>query len=491
MRRFPWFLICVFAAIVFGTIGLFMYYYSTVFMDDMFISLRYAKNLVDGHGLAYNSGERFEGYSNFLYILLEAVGLRFSLDPFLTAKILSLFAALLFAGIFLFWAYRSTGSRRSVAVILALYLVIDPVFVSAANLGLETSLFLLTLISFFWTYWHRRERGSLWIVPAAVLFLTRPEGIIFIGLIWLADALVRRDIRSVWTRDHLGIFVVFLLYTGWRWEYYGSLLTGPALFKAANSNFFGDLRGLIEDKIKAAALFHWYFLVPLAGAAVFVWRHIRESNSFRAYLAASLAGGYAFTFFFHGILLTDYANYYRYHGQILPFVLWAFVWVLADASRIPRMRFLAAGVMIFALIFLPYRFWKLEMSLAAVRNRDQKYFEAAEFIRKLQCDTPDPLLSVHDAGIVPFQSGWRTLDWWLNDRRAAELIAKRDPLGWRDYILSRRPDVFFISNYGWSRRLLEPELQRSYSPIWTWPDPEHNIVILKRKDLSCVSAVIP
>nr|MBC8422663.1 hypothetical protein [bacterium] len=34
--------------------------------EDAFISFRYAANLLDGHGLVFNPGERVEGYTNFL-----------------------------------------------------------------------------------------------------------------------------------------------------------------------------------------------------------------------------------------------------------------------------------------------------------------------------------------------------------------------------------------------------------------------------------------
>jgi hypothetical protein len=34
-------------------------------VDDAFISLQYARNLVEGHGLVFNLGKRVEGYSNF------------------------------------------------------------------------------------------------------------------------------------------------------------------------------------------------------------------------------------------------------------------------------------------------------------------------------------------------------------------------------------------------------------------------------------------
>jgi hypothetical protein len=43
--------------------------------DDAYISFRYAQNLVEGHGLVYNPGERVQGYSNLLYTLLSALGI--------------------------------------------------------------------------------------------------------------------------------------------------------------------------------------------------------------------------------------------------------------------------------------------------------------------------------------------------------------------------------------------------------------------------------
>jgi len=44
--------------------------------DDAYISFRYARNLVDGHGLVFNQGERVEGYTNFLWTLWIAAGLK-------------------------------------------------------------------------------------------------------------------------------------------------------------------------------------------------------------------------------------------------------------------------------------------------------------------------------------------------------------------------------------------------------------------------------
>ena len=50
--------------------------------DDAYISFRYARNLIEGHGLVFNPGERVEGYSNLLRVLdLAALWAVFGLRP--------------------------------------------------------------------------------------------------------------------------------------------------------------------------------------------------------------------------------------------------------------------------------------------------------------------------------------------------------------------------------------------------------------------------
>ena len=48
--------------------------------DDAFISFRYARNWVDGHGLVFNHGERVEGYTNFLWVAMLAIPNLIGLD---------------------------------------------------------------------------------------------------------------------------------------------------------------------------------------------------------------------------------------------------------------------------------------------------------------------------------------------------------------------------------------------------------------------------
>src|SRR4051812_25888306 len=56
--------------------------------DDAYISLRNAKNLVEGHGLTYNPGERVEAYTNFSLTMLMALPYALGIDPVVFVKVL-------------------------------------------------------------------------------------------------------------------------------------------------------------------------------------------------------------------------------------------------------------------------------------------------------------------------------------------------------------------------------------------------------------------
>lgn len=70
------------------------YRFAGYIKDDAFVSLRYARNLIHGHGLVFNPTDSpLEGYSNFLWVLLEAMGLALGFDGPLLARGLSMLAA--------------------------------------------------------------------------------------------------------------------------------------------------------------------------------------------------------------------------------------------------------------------------------------------------------------------------------------------------------------------------------------------------------------
>ena len=99
--------------------------------DDAFITFRYAANYLNGEGLVYNSGERVEGYTNFLWLLLMIFGRLAGMDFVLFSKIL--------------------GALCSVGVIIILYLTGVSIF--GRNSFLPGLACLIPASAYSFAYW--------------------------------------------------------------------------------------------------------------------------------------------------------------------------------------------------------------------------------------------------------------------------------------------------------------------------------------------------
>jgi len=82
-----------FAALVAASaiaIALHARHYLPFLSDDALISLRYARRLLDGHGLSWTDGQPVEGYSNLLWVLLVAAAGALRADLITAARVLGL-----------------------------------------------------------------------------------------------------------------------------------------------------------------------------------------------------------------------------------------------------------------------------------------------------------------------------------------------------------------------------------------------------------------
>lgn len=114
----------------------------TFVCDDAYISFRYAVNLAEHGALEYNVGERVEGYTNFLWVIVLALGTAVGIAPEALAPWLTQLGALAAAAavVALVRALRGrTGAWEAVDLVPAILLAAAPEFVVWAHGGLETS----------------------------------------------------------------------------------------------------------------------------------------------------------------------------------------------------------------------------------------------------------------------------------------------------------------------------------------------------------------
>jgi hypothetical protein len=255
-------------------------------LDDAYISFRYARNALLGHGLVFNPGERVEGYTNFLWTALFVPILAAKLNPALASQVLTLLLALATAALAWLGARRLAGPATATMALALLAASAPFVLYAARGSGMETALFALLVLAATLAYLvddhcgdrrqetgdRRQETGAL--IPLSSLVsrllscrspvvgmllalaaMTRPEGVLVAGVCGL-HMLARswRGGQVAWRRP-LGLAAGFLAIFGpyylWRLAYYGYPLPNTFYAKVGGTSAQA-LRGLTY-----AAEFAW------------------------------------------------------------------------------------------------------------------------------------------------------------------------------------------------------------------------------------------
>ncbi len=157
------------------------------FSDDALISFRYAQNLVAGHGLVYNIGERVEGYTNFLWTILAALVLVLQRDPVFWAYVAGVVLALVILLLTYWTARHVSGPAWALVAALIVATSQNMLIHTARGAGLETGLFTLLALAgsmLYLSWWsERRPRAAVLCGGVfALASLTRPEGMLLMGL---------------------------------------------------------------------------------------------------------------------------------------------------------------------------------------------------------------------------------------------------------------------------------------------------------------------
>ena len=245
--------------------------------DDAFISFRYVRNLVEGHGLVFNHGEYVEGYTNFLWVLeLAAIWSLLGIPPEQAAPVLSVIWTVGTLAAMLWWVYRLPGvSHRGLVGWMALGLVCSSatvaVWTSAGGVSTRQFTFLLVVAVALLSVHGTRRWGLLAAsLSLGLAELTRPEGLLLGGLCLGGFAVCqmareRRLRLASCVRRNLAVmggpfaFVVTGHYL-WRYSYYGEWLPNTYYAKYVAPWYDLGLRYLVQAGIETGL----YLLVPLA-----------------------------------------------------------------------------------------------------------------------------------------------------------------------------------------------------------------------------------
>ena len=449
------------------------------FCDDAFIALRYAQNLIEHHELCYNLGQRVEGFTSPLWVLLiSAVG---SLGvPLVTAtRVLAGMAALLsFEALARFW---DELHPRAPWLVLApaLALSLSAPFAAWIFGGLETPLFVATFtlaLALIARATRLRDvRSSLEAgLCVSCCVLCRPEGatLLTIGSVVLClDSARSSQLR--WRRLCAWFSPVALLVGGYelfRLRYYGSPLPNTFYVKTSGEGLWQ--RGLSYLAF-AGSEFGWALLLACSLALAFSLIPSRlnppgkAALSTRALLASSAAAT-TIQLLYVARVGGDFLDLYRFLTPLLPFsfcvLTYAASLLFAALEGVARFAVLGVGLCLLALhsqsqYAIAERAGQVSTpSLAALRLEPlgwtrlyaRRWQGIGQWLARAAAATDST--AVGAAGALPFFSGLANVDLFgLNDleiARHGRVIGNRpghQRFAQMDYLMAQKPTFVFMS----------------------------------------------
>ncbi|UCG43077.1 MAG: hypothetical protein JSU73_00220 [candidate division WOR-3 bacterium] len=435
LNRYHWPVFCGLAVF-----AVFLAWLHRFVCDDAFISFNYARSLVEGHGLIW-FGNRVEGYSNFLWVLWSALGIRLGIEPVLWSWFtgIACFVTTVYAtwrvGLRLF-------SEPAPALLAVLFLCTNYTVLSFSTSGLETmlqtallSLGVLSLVGIAGPEPVRLRHLLSFSVVSGLAVLTRMDSLLPVAVIglWAMTRLVRQRTGG----RHCAALVLpglclVLPWLVWKQLYYGSILPNslqvkvglePAAFRVGLSFL--------------ARFFNWYLVWPVLalGIAAFVWRRRRVVPGVWLLVAMTMA------WFGYVVVVGGDFIEFRFLVPVAPalFLLTAFLAWYGLGSVLKRNRLalpvLSLVVLVAASVVHAHRFQHTtpDLTLDSISTLAGFYdinpdHDWSCIGRKLGTDLEGTgaVLALGAVGSIPFYSRLRTVDMLgLNERGAGRLFPAR------------------------------------------------------------------
>jgi arabinofuranosyltransferase len=423
----PW-RAAAFLSLALGAAALWAWSVHAVVFDDAYISYRYADNLVSGHGLVYNPGERVQGYTNFLWTLIAAAAIAVGQDPLEATRALGVASHVATVAAVAAVACRlwlSTSPLGWALLPSLAVMVAPPSFAAQAGSGLETSFMGLLMaaggVVLFYGDPARRGTRALLAALLLVACLTRLDGlaaagaaaIAIAGSALAAGATMRTALqRAASLVAPVGIGVAAFLAASA--AYYGDWLPNTYYAKAADVPHLREGLAYLDAFVRSEPQ-----SIPLALLAFVPLFARRDERRFRLALYAVVT---LFVELVHIVRFGGDFMEYRLLWQLYGLLALGAVVGLASALEISRPAALVAAAAALAFAFQP-AVLETAYGMQSLPEMDSYTRTGAVVGRRLAEVLPrDTVLATTLAGTIAYYSRRTVIDQWgLNDRFVAHL----------------------------------------------------------------------
>jgi len=420
--------------------------------DDSFISFRYSENLSKGYGLVFNIGEKVEGYSNFLWVIILAFLKIIGIPTIYGSKIISFVISLFL----IFLVYKTANLmelNKTLSSYCSLALSLSTGIAYFAMSGLETIfyiyvLFLSIYINEKYEMKPTKKLLSALYLSLLIAALLRPEGVLFICIATLYH-LIRKLKYKIginfieMIKIQISVFLTYGLFILFRYCYYGEILPNTYYAKPGGTFAEYEYNAFISNFIKS--FFSGSFLLLALLFFLFI-KDLRKKYA----LPLSICTGQIIFMSYTG----DWMAFGRFFLPILPIVILLFfiLFQYITQRKIKKMRKLFP---IFFIIL--YAGLNIHQTQKALINKDSNPYS---IMNSTQLKKIGILLhnNFHDKttialkrqGAIPYYSEMKSIDiLGLTEEEIAKIIYSEKDIIKKNrlivsYTLKRKPDIILI-----------------------------------------------
>jgi len=415
--------------------------------DDAFISYRYVKNFINGHGLVFNPGERVEGYTNFLWIVLLSIFAKFGLDMILVSKILGIFSGciilILLHRISALLVEKKNKSKSPAKdwffpLFPSLLLASNSAFAYWSISGLETVFFLMAVLLSVYFYFINQR---LMILFVALSTLIRPEGVLVFLIIILHKLLFKKDKLKDCIFSLASFIALLLSFLLFKILYYGDIFP----------NSFYAKTGFSLEYVKSGLEYFWLFLKHYALWGIIYLLPLLFYKSLDQKQKLFLLLTYIYTLYV--ILIGgDVLMVHRFFLPVLPFLYLFYVFSIEKLFSIFKKRLWGILISVLLIFFLSTVTFLLPREwITGVREREKSLIQKMRF-------WGESLKSVYGSNFTTAASTIGALSYYLDSNKVIDM------LGLTDKYISRHPETIPGMISSWKERKFNTQYLLSRDP---------------------------
>ena len=293
--------------------------------DDVYIYLKYVRNLISFDEISFNKGIKTYGFTSPLWLFLIYASSFVSNNLYSIPQYLSLLCA--FLSIVIWYMILDKMCVDYMKYLLLLMIIFEPNLLKHSNIGFESTMcFFLSSWLIYILFYTKKDNLYLLGIVLGLYPLVRPDSLIFLLPI-VSSVLIKKKVP--FKAQIFLLTLICIINFPWlifSYLYFGTIFTSTFYVKG-NGTAFGSK--YIENSVDVAKIFFGNYMVPiLATIIILVKSRTEKFNNYIKFVTAI-----SISCLFYIISINNEIIYARYFMTVFPFLMYIFCLVLLSLGN--------------------------------------------------------------------------------------------------------------------------------------------------------------